>query len=143
MDNEAKPKVKKLDESVIVSAVCQRCGDCCRGRFYVPAPSKDQENFHRAIMGSMPGVQLNNNIEKLGTIRVLRGTIPCSKLISEGSGDKRKVACGIYPTRPKICSEFNCFTKCNGLNKHPHNLSKIQKLVQEELGKSVFEEENK
>tara|TARA_B100001287_G_C22651450_1_gene515396 strand:+ start:929 stop:1357 length:429 start_codon:yes stop_codon:yes gene_type:complete len=101
-----------LDESLITSEVCIRCGDCCisqqldsrgLGKKFVGFTYEESEYFRNTIS--------DTNLNFTGV-----KTFKCPKLTTNEEGFK---VCGIYSNRPSPCKSYNCFERANLLKVKP------------------------
>jgi len=105
------------DESLITSEVCIRCASCCKLTI-----GKPESRPERMIEWENIIAKQTDNIEILPDSRV---RFHCPKLVVEGEFKK----CGIYESRPYICSAYNCFEMANKMNRPPENYEKIMKII--------------
>ena len=83
-----------MEISDITEEFCQSCGYCCLTQVPVVVDERVLD-YYTAI-----GVELHDD----GAGGYLVNLGPCQHLIEEGSCFR----CGIYPTRPQLCKDYNC-----------------------------------
>ena len=131
----------KLDESLINSDVCVKCGHCCKWTsemqhchpetgpewLNVIAKQNDRTKLKWYACEAKEYYSKSEDkpiIEKRAQFRI---EFTCPKLdIDEEKGTKM---CSIYESRPKVCSNYNCFKNANRLNQRPQAWDKIKQII--------------
>ena len=134
---------KILDDSLIDSDVCIKCGHCCKSTSTVQYAHPNAKEWIGVIHGENENprikLQWHNAVvtkqKKSTGEEVNQKAIPyhvthvCPKLvIDEEAGTKM---CGIYEVRPSICRNYNCFTTANASKRRPQNWDNIKKIIKE------------
>lgn len=139
----------KLDDSLITSDVCIKCGHCCKwtsemqschpviGPEWLNVIAKQSDKTHLKWYENETEDHLSKSENKV--IREDRARFKiqftCPKLeIDEEAGTK---ICTIYEDRPKVCSNYNCFRNANNLNQRPENWNYIKGIIKEVHGVDV------
>lgn len=134
---------EKLDESLINSDVCIRCGHCCKWTSTTQVTNGPGEEWLDVMIGSNPHVNMrkhNKRHLKLPNGKYMGNATPfeiefrCPKLKTNEEGHK---LCSIYKDRPKICSDYNCFEHSNRLQRRPQQWDKIKGIIKEVHGIDV------
>ena len=110
---------RTLDESLIVSAVCTECAMCCKSTVNISEVlSNSSVAYYKAIHlhPSKPKTEI------IVTDRAIKLRTWCAQLNED-------LSCSVYATRPKVCSDFNCFEKANRIKQTPEYLDKIAKII--------------
>ncbi len=139
----------KLDESLINSDVCLKCGHCCKwtsemqhchpkdGPEWLSVIAKQNDKTNLKWYANEVTEHYSKSEDKL--IREERAQFKiqftCPKLdINKEAGTK---TCTIYEDRPKVCSNYNCFRNANQLNQRPENWNFISSIIKEVHGIDV------
>ena len=110
---------KTLNESLIISAVCTECAMCCKSTVDI---SRDTDvssiEFFKAVHlhPSKPKTEI------IVTDNTVRLRTWCAQLNDDRS-------CSIYATRPKVCADFNCFSRANSTGSNPQYFDKIVEII--------------
>ena len=122
-----------LDESLINSDVCIRCGHCCKWTTPTAFGNDSRIEWMEAIVSDNPHVEIvpHNKIDDGRYPYELKVT--CSQLDTSDGFFK----CKMYKNRPKACSEYNCFAWSNKLKRRPEAFHKQQKAIKEVHGIDV------
>ena len=101
-----------LNPSDVTSALCTRCGECCRVKIYIPGNAAYGE-FIAAVLEaplrvSYPDLVIRH--ERSGSREhVVLDLGYCHHLERGTDGDGRPTfRCGIYESQPEVCRTFNC-----------------------------------
>lgn len=134
---------RKLDESLINSDVCIRCGHCCKWTSSTQVANGNGEEWLDVMIGTNPNAKMlkhNKRDMQVPGRGVMRNATPfeiefrCPQLKTNDEGHK---LCAIYQDRPKICSDYNCFEQSNRLQRRPQQWDKIKRIVKEVHGIDV------
>lgn len=118
-----------LDESLITSDVCLRCGHCCKVTTQYERCSPDGVEWWAVIASESDLIEvIIHPTEKQARIR-----IHCPKLKNQ---DGLKV-CSIYEDRPTVCRKYNCFRTANLKNQRPENWNYIKGIVDSVHGTNI------
>ena len=119
-----------LDETLINSETCIRCGHCCK---WTTSTQMANDNKRAWVATTIEDNDLVRMIEH-NPVKVNGETknpfeleIKCSKLIVDKEEDTYK--CGVYLDRPKVCSDYNCFEMANKLKRRPQNFKSIKEII--------------
>lgn len=101
-----------LRPSDVTSALCTRCGECCRVRIYIPGDAAYAE-FIGAVMGAplraaYPDLAIRH--ERAGGREHVVLDLGYCHHLERGTDDggHPTFRCGIYEGRPEVCRGFNC-----------------------------------
>jgi len=101
-----------LSPSDITSALCTRCGECCRVKIHIPGDAAYRE-FIAAVLeaplrASYPDMVIRH--ERTGDREhVVLDLGYCHHLERGTDGDGHETfRCGTYESRPEVCRDFNC-----------------------------------
>ena len=128
---------EKLDESLINSDVCIRCGHCCKWTSTTQLTNGKGEEWLDVMIGTNPHAKMMKHNKRdllLPNGNVGRKSLPfeitftCPQLKTNDEGHK---LCQIYKDRPQICSDYNCFEHSNRLGRRPQQWDKIKKIIKE------------
>jgi Fe-S-cluster containining protein len=101
-----------LKPSDITSPLCTRCGECCRVKIHIPGDAVYAE-FIAAVLeaplrASYPDLVIRHE-RTGGRDHVVLDLGYCHNLErGTDDGGHPTFRCGIYETRPEVCSDFNC-----------------------------------
>lgn len=128
-----------LDETLINSDTCIRCGSCCKWTTHTHLADDDRLDWLNTMVEDNDKVILkpHNRVEvSEGSMRnPFEFEIKCSKLVIDKKEDTYK--CGVYQNRPKVCEEYNCFAFANNLGRRPQNFDRIKNIIKEVHGVDV------
>ena len=140
--------MSKLDESLITSEVCVKCGHCCKwtsemqhchpdiGKEWLDVIAKQSDTTqllwydndkvqHKSSSG-------NTDAQMRGQFRI---RFTCPKLeVDKEAGTKM---CTIYEDRPTVCRNYNCFRDANFKNQRPENWDYIAGIIKEVHGVDI------
>jgi len=116
-----------LDENLITSEVCVKCGHCCKWtsspQYVHPVNGPEWLNIIAKTDDTTLIWHENETVDHFSrseqkVVQQERAkfhiSFRCPKLeIDEEAGTKM---CSIYADRPKICSNYNCFRMANQMN---------------------------
>ena len=125
-----------LDESLIDSETCIRCGHCCKWTTTTQLGDNDRIEWVDTLMSDNPLVKAihHNPVTYDGKKQnPFEIEIACSKLNTDDGFKK----CSIYKNRPKVCSDYNCFKWSNKLKRRPQGWEKITRAIKEAHGIDV------
>ena len=112
---------KTLNESLIISAVCTECAMCCKSTVDI---SRDMDVSSTSI-DFLKAIHLHPSKPKteiIVTDNSIRLRTRCAQLNDDRS-------CSIYATRPKVCADFNCFSRANSTGSNPQYFDKIVEII--------------
>lgn len=112
---------KTLNDSLIVSAVCTECAMCCKSTVDI---SRDMDVSSTSI-DFLKAIHLHPSKPKTEII-VTDNTVRLRTWCAQLNDD---LSCGIYATRPKVCSDFNCFSRANSTGSNPQYFDKIVEII--------------
>lgn len=127
-----------LDESLINSDTCIRCGHCCKWTTSTQLGDDTRLDWLTTLVEDNELVSLvnHNQVSVNGnTKNPFEVKITCSKLIVDEQEGTYK--CGVYLDRPKVCSDYNCFSWANNLKRRPQNWERIKRIIKEVHGVDV------
>lgn len=112
-------KYVPLNDQLITSAVCTQCASCCKSTSKVSNKiSQSSVDYYKAIHLH----PLKNNVQVIVSDKDISVRTWCAQLQSD-------LSCGIYATRPEVCSRFNCFTMANRDERIPESYDKIVNII--------------
>jgi Fe-S-cluster containining protein len=132
-----------LDESLINSDVCIRCGHCCKWTTATQLTNDKGVEWLDVMIGTNPKAKMlkhNKRTIKKPSGEVMRDSTPfeiqftCPQLATNDEGHK---LCSIYKDRPTICSDYNCFESSNINKRRPQQWDKIKDIIKEVHGIDV------
>ena len=119
----------ELDEDLITSDVCIRCGMCCKTTWAQPGKSgtvtaEERLEYLQAIFDDRPEDRnettdvkaVGNNVHVVNWCRQLDVT------------DEFRT-CKIYENRPQMCRNYNCFREANGKKRLPQYYDFIKNII--------------
>jgi Fe-S-cluster containining protein len=101
----------ELSPADVTSALCTRCGECCRVKIYIPGDAAYGE-FIAAVLeaplrASYPDMVIRHE-RAGGRENVVLDLGYCHHLERGSDTGGPTFRCGIYENRPEVCSSFNC-----------------------------------
>lgn len=128
-----------LDESLINSDTCIRCGSCCKWTTRTHLANDARIEWLTTMLedNELANIKQHNRVKNLeGDLKnPFEIELKCSKLIVD---EKEKTyMCGVYTNRPSVCEEYNCFAFANKLGRRPQNFDKIKDIIKEVHGVDV------
>ncbi len=138
---------RPLNEDLITSEVCTQCGRCCKTTWVQPRWNKAITNNHRVdkipYLKEMFSQSTTSFVEERGDNSVavvnwcpnLKQTGFCPSKDWDGVNTYK---CGIYETRPDVCSAYNCFTAANGQKRNPEYFDFIKGLIERVHGTDPY-----
>ena len=134
---------KPIDDSLITSDVCIRCGHCCKWTSATQLSNGTGPEWMDVILGSNPLLTLkyhNKRDVEFPDGRIAKNMTPfeiearCPKLKTNEEGHK---LCSIYEDRPTTCARYNCFDMANKTERRPQNWDFIAGIIKEVHGVEV------
>lgn len=122
----------KLDESLITSEVCVKCGSCCKMTTDRIRCSKYGLPWYEVVVEQNDLIRLVDFNEKEESIKI---RFTCPKLVVDEQ--QKTFMCSIYPTRPDVCANYNCFRNANNRNIRPQRWDYIKGIIKEVHGVDV------
>ena len=128
---------KPLDDTLITSDVCIRCGHCCKWTSATQITNGHGPEWMNVILGSNPLLSIryhNKRDVEFPDGRKSKGATPfeivarCPQLKTNEEGHK---LCAIYEDRPTTCSKYNCFDMANKLKRRPENFEFIAEIIKQ------------
>jgi len=141
--------MEKLDESLITSDVCVRCGHCCKWTSEMqsvhPVNGPEWLNVMAGQSDKTELIWYENEVVEHWSIRDnktvheerarFRIKFTCPKLeVDKEAGTKK---CGIYNDRPKVCRDYNCFRTANQTKNRPQNWDLVSGIIKDVHGVDV------
>lgn len=138
--------MNRLDEKLITSDVCVKCGHCCKwtsemqhchpakGPEWLKVISKQSDRTKLKWYANEVTEHYSKSEDKpiMEERAQFRIEFTCPKLdIDEDKGTK---LCTIYEDRPKVCSDYNCFRNANAMDQRPQNWDYVKGIVKEVHG---------
>jgi len=134
---------KPLDESLITSDVCIRCGFCCKWTSTTQLANGIGEEWMDVMIGTNPNARMvkhnKRDVDVMGkglgrNVTPFEIEFTCPQLKTNDEGHK---LCSIYMDRPKVCSSYSCFEASNKGKRRPQGWDRITKAIKEVHGIDV------
>lgn len=124
--------MKLLDETLITSEVCIRCGSCCK---MTTAPLRTNANgveWYKVIVQQTDRIKLVNIDPENETTKI---RFVCPKLVIDNDAGTKM--CSIYESRPTVCRNYNCFDQANKRKRRPEQFQFIADIIKQVHGIEV------
>jgi len=118
-----------LDESLITSDVCIKCGSCCKMTTDPIRCSDFGFPWYKTVVEQNDLIKLVNFDSNKNQVQI---RFRCPKLDVDEKENTYK--CSIYADRPAVCSNYNCFKDANNKNRRPENWDRIKVIVKQVHG---------
>lgn len=118
--------MQKLDESLINSDVCIKCGSCCKMTTENIRCSSYGLPWYKTVVEQTDRIKLVDIDPKNEKLKI---RFFCPQL--EVNTEQRTHVCKIYENRPNVCRDYNCFRDANNKGRRPQKWNYIKDIIKE------------
>lgn len=121
-----------LNEDLITSDVCVKCGSCCKMTTEYIRCSPVGLEWYKTVVEQNDLIRLVAFNEKEEKVKI---RFTCPKLVVDQQ--QKTFTCSIYQDRPQVCRAYNCFRTANIANRRPERWDYIKGIIKEVHGVDV------